>query len=94
MDRGGIIAVIVLILRRHGGGDGLLAGGKRPGCGGVLVVGHTGVRVRAGLGGFHRGLAIADDSDMSALVHRRHVRTINLYNLPGDKAVARTAGGA
>ena len=92
MDLGGIIAVIEFILRRHGSGDGLLTRGERPDGGGVLIVDCTGFRVLAGFGRFHRSLSIANDGDLSALVHRRYGRAVNLYNLPGDKAVARTAG--
>ena len=92
VDRGGIIAVIVLILRRHSGGDGLLTRSKRPGRGGVRIVGLASLGVRAGFGGFHRGFSIANDGDLSAVwAHRCHGRAVNRYDLPGDKAVTRTS---
>ena len=61
LDRGVRIGVIEFIIRRHGGGDGLLTRGKRPGCDGILVIGHTGHGVLAGFGGSHRGITITDD---------------------------------
>ena len=94
-NRGFCCAVIVLVLHPHDGGDGLLAGVKRPGRGGVLVVGHAGRRVRARFGGLHRRLSNTDDGDLSAvLAYLRDGDTVNLYDLPGDKAVARAAEGA
>ena len=93
MDSGVRIGVIEFIIRRHGGGDGLLTRGKRPGCDGILVIGHAGHGVLAGFGGSHRGITITDDGDLSTvLVHRCHVLAVNRYDLPGDEAVARTAG--
>ena len=95
VDRGGPLAVIVLILRRHGGGDGLLLCGEGQEGDCVLIVGQTGDRVRAGFGGFHRGLSISDDGDQSAvLVHRRNGHTVNVYDLPSDKTITRASGGA
>ena len=85
VDRGGHFAVIVLILRRHDGGDRLLTRFKRPGRGGVRIIGQTGDRVLTGFGSFHRGLSIADDGDLSAvLTYLRNSYAVNVYDLPGD----------
>ena len=93
VDGGGGAAVIEFVLRRHGGGDRLFLRGKRPGGGGVLVVGHACGGVPAGLGGSYRGRTIANDDNLPALlVHRSHIRAI--HDLPADEAVARAAGGA
>ena len=69
-----------------------MCSGKRPGRNRVLIVDQAAIRVRAGFGRFHRGRTVANDGDLSAVwVHRRNVRTAG--NLPGDIAIARTAGG-
>ena len=67
MDGGLVIAVIVLVLRRHGGGDGLLLCGEGQEGDCILIVGQTGDRVRAGFGGFHSGFTVANDFNLPTL---------------------------
>ena len=94
VDSGARIGVIGFILRRHDSGDGLLLCGEGQEGDCILIVGQTGARVRAGFGGFHRGLSIADDGDQSAvLVHRRNGHTVNVYDLPSNKTITRASGG-
>ena len=94
VDRGGHFAVIVLILCRHDGGDGLLLCGEGQEGNRVLVVGQAGDRVRTGFGGFHRGLSVTDDGDQPAvLVHLRNGHTVNVYGLPSNKTITRASGG-
>ena len=94
VDSGGHFAVIVLILRRHDGGDGLLLCGEGQESNRVLIVGQAGDRVCTGFGGFHRGLSITDDGDQPAvLVHLRNGHTVNIYGLPSNKTITRTPGG-
>ena len=93
VDRGVRIAVIVLILRRHDGGDGLLLRGEGQEGDRVLIVGQAGDRVRAGFGGLDSEFTMANDLNLPAvLAYRCHGLAVNRYDLPSDKAIAGTAG--